>query len=874
MNDIKKPPNTPRSYIARDQDNRAALFWATSAHTDFPLLHQDISSFLQAPRSLAGLWQIVRSLRELLPIAGNIDSALVPTLNKIQEWLRIINFIPADSPFRGVQILSSINEGTDKRGKIFKRPPFEGIIDNSPVWAALWFTSGTQATNPTHASRADAYRYLQGVFLTSRLRIATRLGGISEPRRINEAGLLLRKIHDPHHGGELDRYSGIHGVERSYEFFKKNHESGTDELRQGFGAFADLVNDAFNLGNGTVFRNRSEGARTGIHRFREGYGASRIYPDHALFWMLSAGAAFDPIEEQPPLLEMVSPGEEDEKALVNFGLHPDEFSEPVALLFDPVDFLDPPEEPEGLRFLPPLKTLYAAARARYRAEVMRAQSFRTRLERPHVNVMARLLGAIEEIYSKKNAQPDKDSAVILETLHLCAVSIVTGHSFREALKLIAVDSVKDLPGQWALAFSRGYRVWLRPYPIPDRNPLADALSGKHVDVRPRIILSDVWTVGSKLPVPRDKCWFNSTGARYEMVFAKSIQPELVASGIPAKWANSDSLGRILPSWFDGHEEGELLRISAIFGRDTPQSAVQSHYIALDRPCLDEYYCRIMGELWSLMLTNGFNPKGQLFEHSNPSSIPDSMAGNDWAPKIEPVKALLVALRDRIQAHQASTPYEYHNLVTCYVGIALGIVSAFRDVRTPILDLTLIDPETGFLPIQEKDRSDGTHARLVWIPPRVREAVDHYLMHLRSLWTILPFNMPTEIIVPATKFRDRQAFGSNEFSLSLQKTLFLFTGNNGQWAAVEFSGRRLQAYLNEIMPEHWNIPNTGRHLAATTLFNMDNSFSTIDKTLLGHWHLGESPWAPDSGFDPIHYRDQLAPKMEALLNQLDFQPIKF
>ncbi|KXW59070.1 hypothetical protein FEMY_04320 [Ferrovum myxofaciens] len=865
-----------RSYQARDCNNDPELFQALYAVSDFQALHATVRALLQVPNSLAGLWQISRNLRDILPLINSLSvpDIAVP-LTRIKNWLDAVDSIPGDASFRFIEILDTVTKGTDPDGRPFRRPPFGGIIESSPVWVALWYSSGTLSTEPTHRSRYESYHFAQALYLAIQLRLVVTDSQLSRPNRINEAGLLLRKIHHPHYGAELDRFADIHDIEGSFNHFKINHENGVDELRQGYGAFADLLSEAFDLGIQSVFRNRIQGGQTGPRKNRAGYDSTRIYPDHILYWMCQTGISFDSTTNlKPYYLEVLGPGEEEEPGLLDSGLHPDEFAEPTSILFDPQDFLDPPSAPGLLSVLPPLNTIYAAAQGRYRAEVMRAQAFRTRLDRPHVNVVARLLGALETLYFKANATPSKNSESVQETLRLCAVAIVTGQEFRDILQLLAVDSMKDLPGQWNLAFSPRYKLWLRPYPIPDRNPLAATVFGKHVEILPRVTLSDIWSVGSKLPPTTEQTWFNRTAAFYEKVFTASILPELVVAGIPVQWSSSAAFGRLLPAWFEGHEEGELLRICAFFGRESPQSQVQAHYVALDRQQLDQRYCNIMTELWQSMLMNGFVPQGLLFELAQPSFISPTMTGNDWAPKTDSIKVVMETLQNHIRSHQTSNPYQHHNLVACYVGVVLGIVTAFRNVRTPVLDLTLIDQETGFLPLQEKDRSDGAHARLVWIPPRVRELIDDYLGHLRRLWTTLPFNFPTELTVSATKYRDRQAFGSDKFSLSLQRTLFLFTQHDRQWIATEFSGRQLLSSLHVMLPGYWNIPNLGRHLSATFMFNSQGSYATLDKALLGHWHLGESPWLPDSGYDPIQYRDYIAPKMEALLNQIGFHSMRF
>ena len=269
-------------------------------------------------------------------------------------------------------------------------------------------------------------------------------------------------------------------------------------------------------------------------------------------------------------------------------------------------------------------------------------------------------------------------------------------------------------------------------------------------------------------------------------------------------------------------------------------------------------------------------QGQVFNLRKRSNIPSDLTGNDWAPKIEGIKILLGMLRDKI-AQGNKDPYEYHNWVAAYTGIALSIVSGFRNSNTPILDLNLIDQETGFLHMEEKDHENTSHARLVWIPEDVRACVTQYLNHLKSLWATLDFQERAQLIVPATKNRDIRIYGTKTFPLSLQSALFLYLKTDNGYKPKEFSGRRLQSLLNTFQQGAWPIPNNGRHLLATHLFNdSKESFATIIKTVMGHWHFGESTWGPDSAMDPYHLREALKAPFEKLLgNQgIDFQVVEF
>lgn len=241
------------------------------------------------------------------------------------------------------------------------------------------------------------------------------------------------------------------------------------------------------------------------------------------------------------------------------------------------------------------------------------------------------------------------------------------------------------------------------------------------------------------------------------------------------------------------------------------------------------------------------------------------------------------MRQRVNANDAPSVFERHNLVVAYIAIGLSVSMAFRDVRTPITDLSLIDPETGFVAVQEKDRADGAHARAVWIPQLLRDVAEDYLAYLRGLWTRL-LDIPTFLVVKPTKARDKRLFGKAAFKLSLLRTLFFFERQEeGGWQAVEFTGTRLMELLATVHPG-WPIPNAGRHFAGTRSFNWSpdsasapesdslSGFAVINKALLGHWHLGESAWMPNSGFDPYRYREAIQPVIEAIIADIDFQRI--
>jgi hypothetical protein len=907
----------PRQFEARDEDYTEPFLAVFSDNPQFEQLHAVAQAYLNIPPSLAGLWQILANLPEVLGFAKEwcLDqkggSRLEPVFTQLEEWVACVEARRSSPELQEIRILSKINrlkgkdvvggdedddgadeskEGIGAQG-VAITPPFRGIEDEHPVWMVLWFASGTLPEYPTYDDRRKAYLSLQGLYLAAYMLLAPDRQHM-DLLRFRQAGLLLRKLHKPNFGRLLDQWRHSYSLEEARGHLSDKHHDGVQKLRQGFGAFAELANLGFQLGHPDEFLPRvgtdAMSPKPPKKNLSKHFRDLKIYDDHYLYRLsqgFPSGASAPKDGAARPQIEWQGPSKEDGDILFEEGYHPGEFIDATEIFFQIDDFRDPPSVEGGPRELPPLNTLYAAARARYRMEIMRAQSFRTRVDRARIPLFLKVLGVLKTLYSESaEHKEDRDKALLNETVLLCAVALITGHSLKEAASLIDYGHSEKRPDEWQIAYFPAHRVWLRPYPIPERNENANKIYNFQLAVQPRMAFSDVWSLGGLLPESKNGKWFTQSQSSYRKVFISEITPALKAAGVADEWAEVDALSELLPTWFEGLEEGELLRNCAIFGRSSPQSEVQAHYVALKRSNLDAYYCQIMEDLWvQIQAATPVNQrvqqgvmKGQLFNVRERSKIPDDLTGNDWAPKIEGIKTLLEMLRIKI-AQGSDDPYEYHNWVAAYTGIALSIVTGFRNSNTPILDLSLIDPETGFMHMEEKDHENGSHARLVWIPQEVRACVTQYLNHLKSFWAMLDFQEKAQLTVPATKNRDIRIYGTKSFPLSLQSALFLYLKTEKGYKPKEFSGRRLQGLLNTFEKGAWPIPNNGRHFLATNLFNdSEQSFATIIKTVMGHWHLGESPWGPDSAMDPYQLREALKVPFEKLLGTdgVDFRAIEF
>lgn len=109
-------------------------------------------------------------------------------------------------------------------------------------------------------------------------------------------------------------------------------------------------------------------------------------------------------------------------------------------------------------------------------EIMRAQSFRTRVDRARIPLFLKILGVLNALYNESaGLTEDKDMELLNETVLLCAVTLIIGHSLKEAASLIDYGHSEKRPDEWQIAYFPVHCVWLRPYPVPERNENANKI---------------------------------------------------------------------------------------------------------------------------------------------------------------------------------------------------------------------------------------------------------------------------------------------------------------------------------------------------------------------------------------------------------------
>ncbi|TRO82567.1 site-specific integrase [Trichloromonas acetexigens] len=232
-------------------------------------------------------------------------------------------------------------------------------------------------------------------------------------------------------------------------------------------------------------------------------------------------------------------------------------------------------------------------------------------------------------------------------------------------------------------------------------------------------------------------------------------------------------------------------------------------------------------------------------------------GSSRVPSREVIQSLVEQLKAKIRTHQESYKkdkdhrnlIQCHNALTRYTATYIAYATGIRAVTHPFPNEENIDHETGFCVINDKDSDDNYHTRLIWLPPGCHNQYLLYRTHSKLVASIM-VNIRSDFF---TKAQDR----------------FFFLDENGSPAAI--SPKRLYDFSD--LPTPISIAENGnRHMLRSWLLVRGVSPEVIN-AFLGHWFLGEEPWAQHSALSPHQYRLSLSSHVQELLDHLGFEPIE-
>jgi hypothetical protein len=840
---------------------------------------------------LAGLWNVAQTLLSIKSSIVGEFSELKPEIDVIEHWLDQLPRLDKELEFwKNRSIAGAIPiikkderyaETTGNKEITGYAPPLLGVLSTNPVWSALWYS--------TESPLGSVFRRFQAWYFAAFLQLQKK-GDLKDLGvELYRAGLLIRRLNYPERCVELDRFALAGSMQDALPILIKLGDVPKKTwLEYGYRALATLLRRAFMPDSHGLSQESDKKAR-GQNKKKEA-GTPRnssfghydlILPGHTLFDSLLERESWFGHTDLPRIrLEMTVPSSEVAEELAVDGVSPGEYAEceGVQVQLDDIDsrFLERPQE------LPPLASIFGIARARARAVMMDAQRFRTRLTRVLVADVHQVMRVLDSAFASALLQrsapgvtASRSGQQFSEAILLAAASLVTGVSQEELLGMQLYDAVEEIPNQnqYTIGYSPKYKVWIRPYQSPERKSLD--LEGRAQTLKevPRVVINDVLGVGLHWTSLLEKGEFPSRLSTYQKIFQEEVEPKLVAAGVSPRWCRFAALADLLPSWFAGLEESDDLRCSLLFGRESAAAATSRYYTVIERSSLNDWYVKELSSMLFRMKADGLRLSSGLFTEPPLTVIPKSFVGDDRTLRVAVVMALMKKLQSGLsQKKDAEDLVTRHNRYTAYVALGLAMATGCRLVRTPVPDLRVALAADGFLPLQEKDRSDGNHARIVWLPESIRTQISYYLEHLGELWLQLPAGISNTGWIEATKQRDRSRFGGERFAINWLHTFFFLENDPRGLRPVELSGTRLKKYLDAELPDQWPVANANRHVFRSFLTN-DGCPANVINAAMGHWQYGESVWDPYSAFDPMQYRNAIRPHLDTLMAAIGFEPLR-
>lgn len=188
--------------------------------------------------------------------------------------------------------------------------------------------------------------------------------------------------------------------------------------------------------------------------------------------------------------------------------------------------------------------------------------------------------------------------------------------------------------------------------------------------------------------------------------------------------------------------------------------------------------------------------------------------------------------------------EFHNLLTYYTLRLFQFSSGYRAVNDPIEDISLIDEQTGFISISDKDDDNFRHSRIVQLPLRCLEQLQAYKLHLNNLSRYLSNPALLNHLDLVFTHADQTKFGF---------LFYLDEAQNPKRAKVD----EMQQYAKHHLPN-----NIYRHFLRTELQSEGVSPELISY-FLGHWEIGEEPFQKFSTISPMSFALEISKVVQAL-----------
>lgn len=285
---------------------------------------------------------------------------------------------------------------------------------------------------------------------------------------------------------------------------------------------------------------------------------------------------------------------------------------------------------------------------------------------------------------------------------------------------------------------------------------------------------------------------------------------------------------------------DLATASLALGKEIYLARTRIHYASFDADTLQRQ-CR---NAWNTIAKDAGRP--DVWTETYPEQEARHV-GTPIRPKVQAVQALIDHLANYVEENRGklatlSALVAYHNAYTTYTVLMTAYCTGHRATNSPFIPGVMIDRESGFAVVRDKDSADFYHSRLVWLPPACLNHLSLYQQHLGRLKTL---DIARESSSPSHFYLKPD--GCSE---PVTKTRLI---------------HQLKAFGFHLPP------NVQRHLLKSEL-QENGCPAEVIEILLGHWHLGQEGWTQASALNPLDFRDELAKHLPPLLRRLGLVPL--
>lgn len=285
--------------------------------------------------------------------------------------------------------------------------------------------------------------------------------------------------------------------------------------------------------------------------------------------------------------------------------------------------------------------------------------------------------------------------------------------------------------------------------------------------------------------------------------------------------------------------GDVCAASLVIGEEHRLAHVRLFYSMLTVDYLRQLYLNAVIKIESRLYA-AIEKKKEL-PPTTLTPFPNLHVGSRLCPTLEAVKIAIAKLYEDIEkSNYAQDIVKTHNLNTLLTLWHFAFATACRAIDTPYLSLPEIDAGTGIASLADKDDGTGYKARLIWMPPSVMRRMVQHEYYRDELLAQLPDGVANDLPI-----------------------FFLEKSRSGQLKPL----RARPATLEPIMQPYLPYPaNFHRRFMRSELLSRGCPVEVVD-AYMGHWSMGEEPWAKFSSFNFEEYRHQLAKHLVPLMREI-------